>query len=925
MGPWCNACYDPGNVIRCPSCQAEVSDGSRFCPSCGEAVSSVSQMPTNLPSPSLAEAARRRGPSSHVVGRLASSDSIDAGGFTPGAILAERYRVIGLIGRGGMGEVYRADDLKLGQPVALKFLPERLSSDRSLLDRFFAEVRTARQVSHPNVCRVYDIGDTGEGGRHFLSMEYVDGEDLASLLRRIGGLPPAKALEIARQLCAGLAAAHERGVLHRDLKPANVMVDGRGRARIMDFGLAVAVGDADVGSVIAGTPAYMAPELFAGKGASVRSDLYALGLVLFELYTGRHAFDAPSAAGYRRMHAEETPTSPSALVDGIDPAVERAILRCVEKDPTMRPASAAQVAAALPGGDPLAAALAAGETPSPEMVAAAGGEDRLSPAVARGLVAAVLAVMLVHATLASRVNILPVAGSEKSGEVLRARAREILVELGMPERPADWAGTLAPDQSFLAWVAENDTSSQRWRHGISRDALSYMYRESPLPLVPDNFIGGPFPSPVVTELDPPPVRTGMKEVVLDPEGRLKELHVVTPQVEKESSPVALLPMPDWGPLFRAAALDPKLFHPVPSRWGPREYADVRVAWEGPHPERPGITMRVEAASHRGRPVSFLWIGPWSRPSRDVPERSTGAFWADVIWTLILLTLLFGGAWMARRNLRAGRGDRRGAIRLAGSVFIAQISIWILGAHHVATADEFDVFAIGLSDAAMLGGFFWLVYVALEPFMRRHWPRMLISWTRLLAGGWKDPLVGRDLLVGAFSGALIGFVMGPIRRLIPGWLGELPPVPRGMTGDPSTVRAGLLWLIQTPVMSLAWVMGLVMFLVIARRVVRRGWIAGAIVVLLFSTSYLGTPPLHVSLPLVAVTTGLVVLVAVRFGLLAALVCQTCGAWLGVFVMTSDPSAWYFYVGALAMGLVLALALWGLRTATVTAPDRLREVS
>src|SRR4029077_9120785 len=140
---------------------------------------------------------------------------------------------------------------------------------------------------------------------------------------------PAKALEIARQLCAGLSAAHERGVLHRDLKPANVMVDGRARARIMDFGLAVAVGEGEAGPEIAGTPAYMAPELFAGKGASVRSDLYALGLVLFELYTGRHPLGAPSVAGYRQKHAEETPTSPSALVDGIDPAVERAILRCV--------------------------------------------------------------------------------------------------------------------------------------------------------------------------------------------------------------------------------------------------------------------------------------------------------------------------------------------------------------------------------------------------------------------------------------------------------------------------------------------------------------------------------------------------------------------------------------------------------------------
>src|SRR4029453_11601204 len=142
-------------------------------------------------------------------------------------------RIVGLLGRGGMGDVYRADDLTLGQTVALKFLR---GNDPSLSERLRDETRTARQVSHPNVCRVHDVADWN--GRPFVSMEYVDGEDLASLLRRIGRLSPDKAVEIVRQVCAGLAAAHDRGVLHRDLKPANVMLDGRGKVRITDFGLA---------------------------------------------------------------------------------------------------------------------------------------------------------------------------------------------------------------------------------------------------------------------------------------------------------------------------------------------------------------------------------------------------------------------------------------------------------------------------------------------------------------------------------------------------------------------------------------------------------------------------------------------------------------------------------------------------------------
>ena len=180
-----------------------------------------------------------------------SSHPLPLHGFAPGAMLAGRYRIVALVGRGGMGEVYRADDLKLGQPVALKFLPADLERDQAARERLFAEVRHARTVSHPNVCRVYDVGELAGSalsepggsreskGRAFLTMEYIDGEDLASLLRRIGRLPAPKALDVARQLCAGLAAAHDKGVLHRDLKPANVMIDGRGQARITDFGLAV--------------------------------------------------------------------------------------------------------------------------------------------------------------------------------------------------------------------------------------------------------------------------------------------------------------------------------------------------------------------------------------------------------------------------------------------------------------------------------------------------------------------------------------------------------------------------------------------------------------------------------------------------------------------------------------------------------------
>jgi serine/threonine-protein kinase len=293
-----------------------VADGSRFCPSCGSG--------------------------------LAPRPAVTDGRFAPGVVLEHRYRIVSLLGRGGLGEVYRADDLRLHQPVALKFLPESLERDPARLARFRREVRTARPVSHPNVCRVYDAGQAD--GRHFLSMEYIDGEDLASLLRRSGRVSADRGVEIARQLCAGLAAAHERGVLHRDLKPANVMIDGSGRVRLTDFGIAGAARTGD--EVRVGTPAYMAPEQLAGREVSRRSDIYALGLVLYELFTGKAAFDARSVADVVRQHECDAPPPPASVVPDINLTVERTIVRCLDPDPARRPASALAVAAGLPGPGP---------------------------------------------------------------------------------------------------------------------------------------------------------------------------------------------------------------------------------------------------------------------------------------------------------------------------------------------------------------------------------------------------------------------------------------------------------------------------------------------------------------------------------------------------------------------------------------------
>src|SRR6516164_7350372 len=259
-------------MLKCASGGVEGADEALFCASCGAPLSGETLVTEGAEAPSPTPA---RIPSAPKPRRGSSSASTNEGRFLPGALVAGRYRIVALLGKGGMGEVYRADDLKLGQSVALKFLPANLAHEFDRLARLHQEVRVARQVSHPHVCRVYDIAEAD--GQPFLTMEYVDGENLASLLRRIGRVPEDKGIELARQLCLGLAAAHETGVIHRDLKPRNVMLDARGRVRITDFGLAGFADRLSCANRGSGTPAYMAPEQGRGQEVSVQSDLYSLG------------------------------------------------------------------------------------------------------------------------------------------------------------------------------------------------------------------------------------------------------------------------------------------------------------------------------------------------------------------------------------------------------------------------------------------------------------------------------------------------------------------------------------------------------------------------------------------------------------------------------------------------------------------------
>jgi protein kinase-like protein/zinc ribbon protein len=879
-------------MSRCPSCEAEVPEAARFCSSCG----AVATLPSD--SPTLASAARRPA-AARAVGHVSTPTA--GRGFEPGVVLAERFRVVGLLGRGGMGEVYRADDLKLGQPVALKFLPHAFFQDAALIERLHGEVRNARQISHPNVCRVYDIGEVG--GDHFITMEYVDGEDLATLLSRIGRLPGAKALEIARQLCGGLAAAHEKGVLHRDLKPANVMIDGHGRARITDFGLALRTEEATPDR--AGTPAYMAPEQLEGKPASVRSDIYALGLVLYELYTGKPAFEATSLAEWKRKHSETAPTAPSSHAADVDPAVERAILRCLEKDPRKRPGSALQVAAALPGGDPLAAALAAGETPSPEMVAAAGETEGLRPAIAwlclLGIVLGVAAAVLMSAQskLYRRVPL------DKPPEALAEQAKDVLRTLGYTEPPADSALGFYEWNDFLRYVGEHDTSKTRWDH-MEYGPFLFWYRSSPRPLGARFFVSDAPTGGAVWTDDPPLDVSGMTLVQLTPRGHLMQLVVVPAQVE--ASPAGAAPV-DWGQLFVAAGLDQSKWTSVPSTWTPPVYSDTRAAWTGALPERPEIPMRIEAAAYRGKPVFFQLIGPMTRPERDQANKPTPAERAvQVVGIVLVLLLLTGSAILARRNLRLGRGDRRGAFRLAAVVFASIIVAFLLGAHHVADFYEFGLFiaAISLGVAGSFG--IAVLYVALEPYVRRRWPATLISWSRLLAGGVRDPLVGRDVLFGCLL-SIVGICVLRLAWFIPSWRGQPPAEPYfGPTWQLLGARSVIADLSNNIGNAILTGLASLALLFLFRTLLRKDWAAAIAFVLLFGlvTTVLTGGAFAVILVPRLILFGLSVFLLIRFGVLALVAANVFNVFLGSFPLTTNMSAWYADISLAGMLLMAAMA-------------------
>ena len=899
-------------MATCLSCSSEIAGNSRFCSSCGAPALAGDEVATFdfAPAPTARSSRQASGlPDGASANRPPSSSHSRDGMFLPGTVIAGRYRIITLLGKGGMGEVYRADDLTLGQAVALKFLPSRAGSDEALLDRFRSEVRIARKVSHPNVCRVYDVGDVD--GQAFFTMEYVDGEDLASLLRRIGRLPQDKALDIARQLCAGLAAAHSKGVLHRDMKPANVMLDGRGQVVITDFGLAGVAGQIQGSDVRSGTPAYMAPEQLAGEEVSVRSDIYSLGLVLYEVFTGKRALSDKLTVAERSSRTQ-TLSRPSVVVKELDPAIERVILRCLEPEAGARPPSVLSVAAALPGGDPLAAALAAGETPSPALVAASGETNGLRPPVALACLGAVLLGLASVLFLTMRSSPLDKMGLDQTPEVLAQKARDVVAQLGYAKHPQDSAYGLYNNGDLVEDIEKSDKPRPDWDRILRGrpSVLQFWYRQSPRSMVPTGYRDTMLTPGMIQSDDPPEIVSGMVNVELDPQGRLIYFQAIPPEEGKSeggSSGQVLGQTPDWNNLFAAAGLDPAQFQTTAPIWNSLAGGDTRAAWTGnwPGSNRP---LRVEGAAWRGQPVFFSLIGSWTKPERaKTDDRTTKDKVRDMLGVILLTSMILGAALLARRNYRQGRSDRNGAARLAGTMFALEILLWLCRGHFLLDLNTFYMFVLAVSTGLCVTGATWLLYLALEPWVRRYWPQTIISWSRLLSGRTRDAVVGRDVLLGVILG-VIWILVFRIR--------DIPLLHLG--GSPSFLSAEFLlggrqalgrWLYQVP-SSILGALQFFFLLLGLKILLRRQWIAAAVFVAIFTTlNALGSRHMSLEVPTALIVYSIAAIVIVRFGLVAFICGIFTADMLGNVPFSSDFSAWYMSAPLLALLSVVAMAGWG----------------
>lgn len=862
---------------RCSICGIAVSQEGAICARCSTHHPTVSEAPAD------ADSAVAAAPVSLTL--------------TPGTVLAGRYRVLAKLGGGAMGEVYKAEDQTLDQAVALKFLPAKIANDPLAMARVRNEVKIARRVSHPHVCRVHDLGDSERGP--FLSMESIDGEDLGSVLRRVGRLPEEKAIELGRQICAGLAAAHAAGVLHRDLKPANVMLDLQGRAHITDFGIAV-VHDDDPSKPldVAGTPAYMAPEQLSGKRPSLQSDIYSFGVLLYELVTGKRPYGGATLGELRRQQERGQPTAPSMLVSGVGARLDAVIARCLAFDQHERPASAIAVLSELMGGDELGAALSAGQTPSPTAVANSVTTGALRPIAAWAAFAAIVLCTVVFVVFGKRLSLIEHASLNSHPEVLIARVQEILNQTGN-NTPQRWVKDFGFEYDSDAIVA----MTRRKNPDPHALPIRFWYRQGRKPSVSTgerNLISSDSPLLSPDEL----------VVVLDASGRLIR-YAWNPGPEP---PAAVSGTPSdkiWAQLFAASGLDAANFREATPAVLPPIYGDTLRGWEAKRQEPKSSATRVVAGSVKSTPTYFEVFREWQHPKLSPAVRPWSV---DALNDATLYLIVAVAAFVAWLNIRGGRGDRRGAMRLASFIFLLYIIFWLFGTHHLPVlARELTLLLRGVGWALLMASWIWVFYLALEPYVRRYSPASLVSWTRVIMGRFTDPMVARDILLGTLATWVTAAVT--VLILVTVQPGAVLPIGRslqpllGARFIVAGVAGGLADAIFFGLM-------LLFLLLLGRSLLRRqslaviGMVCLLVLLLLaWITAVEGLPTVG-GMVLVLLSGAVWVFVLMRVGLLgmvASIFPMTFGLQIPD-VMTF--SAWYSFVAWYSLTVYLAVPLFGL---------------
>jgi len=563
----------------------------------------------------------------------------------------------------------------------------------------------------------------------------------------------------------------------------------------------------------------------------------------------------------------------------------------------------------------LADALAAGETPSPELLVAAGETEALALVPATALATVFVVALLAFAAIAPRASIPGLVPLDKPTDVLADRAEQMISSFGYTESAADRARGFTVAWDVPRWLQEQGATD--WWPALrsgTPPALLFWYRTSPRDLVPDQ------PANAVSSTDPPLLVSGMQLAILDTKARLVEYHSVPPQRDTDAalrlgSGQAPAAAPNWRSLFDAAGLDMSAFTPSTPEWTPPNFADTRAAWEGPSPDRSDLKVRVEAAAYRGRATSLYVVGPWARPTRMQPlARTTGQTVLSVINVAVWFVVLIGAALLARYHLRANRADRKGAARLAMGLVMSTTVAWVFGAHHVSAADvELRQALVALGFSTFLGVTVWVLYLAIEPYVRRFWPDGLLGWTRLLSGRLRDPRVGRDVLIGLVFGAAL-MAIEAAQGLLPqrwGHTAPLPPFGNAVAPLASVSYVVARW-VNVLYNALQSVLFVVMIFVILRLVLRRGWLAALVGVVILTVlsdngqAYTGTwfDFVFITLIFVVLTFGLF-----RFGLLAMTIAAVADNVATGVPLTLQLSAWWATPSMFSLALLIGLAAFG----------------